>query len=529
MKIFKDKNQHTLRGNKLVVLIIGVCLTSIFAADRVHAQVLRKDSLRQIHSDIPPAAEKNASDFEEVEKNSLILFKRNKLLIHLVLLETLLIVVLAVSWFRKNQLEKKNKEYLQKIAEEIALKESQIEGQKRVLKNTFYQFQQGRVTIQEQDKLIEELKKTLQFKSELNRFPQFDFLSEKFLNQPPLDYTILKSENPLEALQYHIENQKQRIQNTIEKLYQSGKIAKDQKDFVSSLNNPPFPVNIQRMDGELHHQRIMLDRKSKDTLDSINYARQIQDALLPKMDVIQKTLPESFVFFKPRDIVSGDFYWFDAKNHRTIISALDCTGHGVPGAFLTMIANELLNKTVQLRGISEPDKILNQLQLEMRNTLKQKENGNEDGMDIAICTIHQVPPGLEELFGKPRIEFSGARSSMIYIQDGKLNRLRGDRIPIGGYLYQEDHIFTKQVIEISKPTTFYLFSDGFQDQFGGGEDRKKFMISRFKDLLLQIHKEPLDIQKNILGDTLSDWMGSFQQLDDILVIGVHIDPSHPFI
>ena len=194
-----------------------------------------------------------------------------------------------------------------------------------------------------------------------------------------------------------------------------------------------------------------------------------------------------------------------------------------------MIANELLNKTVQLRGISEPEKILNQLQLEMRNTLRQKENGNEDGMDISICTIHQVPQGLEDLFGKPRIEFAGARGTIIYIKNGKLHRLRGDRVPIGGYLYDEDHMFTKHVIELDQPTSFYLFSDGYQDQFGGKGNRKKYTIPKFKDLLWNIHHKPMHEQKNILENTLHKWMGGFQQLDDILVMGVYIDLKHSFL
>lgn len=273
---------------------------------------------------------------------------------------------------------------------------------------------------------------------------------------------------------------------------------------------------------EITMQKKIIERKNKDTIDSILYAQHIQNAMLPEVSKITKALPESFIFFKPRDIVSGDFYWFNSKSHRTIISAIDCTGHGVPGAFLSMIGNELLNKIVILKGMSEPDKILTQLHLEMRNTLKQKENENEDGMDMSLCTIHQVPEGMEDLFGKPRLEFAGAKNSLIYIQNNQMTEIRGDKVPIGGYLYEEEHTFTKHIVDLSSPTTFYLFSDGFQDQFGGPQ-RKKFMVPRFRDLLFEIHPEPMDKQKQILEDTINEWMGDkYTQLDDMLVIGVKV-------
>ncbi len=262
-------------------------------------------------------------------------------------------------------------------------------------------------------------------------------------------------------------------------------------------------------------------RKTRDTLESIMYARQIQQAMLPKLETFKAVIPESFVLFRPRDTVSGDFYWFNTKSHRSVISAIDCTGHGVPGAFLSMIGNELLNKIVIFKGITEPHKILAQLQLEMRNTLKQKENGNEDGMDIGICTLHLVPPEREELFGSPRLEFAGAKNSLIYIQDNKMHVVKGDKVPIGGYLFKDDYTFTTHVIPLKGKTTFYMYSDGYADQFGGS-DKKKFMVSRFRELLLEIHQLPLEQQKRHLEKTLLQWMDGTPQIDDILVMGFRI-------
>ncbi|GAB4396152.1 MAG: hypothetical protein OHK0053_09500 [Microscillaceae bacterium] len=264
-------------------------------------------------------------------------------------------------------------------------------------------------------------------------------------------------------------------------------------------------------------------RKNRDTLDSILYARQIQQAMLPQLDVIQSVFAESFVLFKPRDMVSGDFYWFNSKSHLSVIGAVDCTGHGVPGAFLSMIGNELLNKIVIFKGISEPDRILNQLQLEMRNTLKQKENGNEDGMDIGLCTLHLVPEDRQEWFGPPRLEFAGARNHLIYIQDQQLKVVKGDKIPIGGYLYQEDHSYTRHVVPLHTPTRIYLFSDGFADQFGGPE-KKKFMMGRFRELLFSIHERPMPEQRALLDRHLRQWIGSGPQIDDVLVMGFLINP-----
>jgi len=272
---------------------------------------------------------------------------------------------------------------------------------------------------------------------------------------------------------------------------------------------------------EITQKQKVIDRQSRDLLDSIIYARHIQTAMLPKPESIRNAFVDSFVLFRPRDIVSGDFYWFNTKSHRTIVAVIDCTGHGVPGAFLSMIGNDLLHKIVTFKGVSEPDKILRQLHLEMRYTLRQKESGNEQGMDMAICTIHQVPPDVQDLFGKPRLEFAGAKNSLVYLQNGEMNEIKGNKAPIGGYLYQEELDFTKHTVDISVPTTLYMFSDGYQDQFGG-KDKRKFMVTRFRKLLYEIHKQGMPEQEQILSTTLDEWMADHSQVDDILVMGIQI-------
>lgn len=281
---------------------------------------------------------------------------------------------------------------------------------------------------------------------------------------------------------------------------------------------------IQALDNskaEITHKQRIIEKQSRDLLDSIIYAQHIQSAMLPKKESIKNVFSDAFVFFRPRNIVSGDFYWFNTKNHRSILAVIDCTGHGVPGAFLSMIGNDLLHKIVTFKGISEPDRILQQLHLEMRFTLRQKESGNEEGMDMAVCTIHQVPPDLEDLFGKPRIEFAGAKNSLVYIQEGEMKEIKGNKAPIGGFLYEEELEFTKHVIDMPKPTTIYMFSDGYQDQFGG-KDKRKFMVTRFRKLLVEIHKQDMAQQEQILSQSLEQWMGEHAQVDDILVVGAQI-------
>lgn len=286
---------------------------------------------------------------------------------------------------------------------------------------------------------------------------------------------------------------------------------------------------IQALDSskaEITQKQRIIEKQSRDLLDSIIYARHIQTAMLPKKESIRNTFADAFVFFRPRDIVSGDFYWFNTKNHRSILAVVDCTGHGVPGAFLSMIGNDLLHKIVTFKGISEPDKILQQLHLEMRFTLRQKESGNEEGMDIAICTIHQVPVELQDLFGRPRIEFAGAKNSLVYIQKGEMHEIKGNKAPIGGYLYEEELSFTKHVVDMAEPTTIYMFSDGYQDQFGG-KDKRKFMVTRFRKLLLEMHQEPMERQDQILSQTLEQWTGEHSQVDDILIVGAQIGNRQP--
>lgn len=312
-----------------------------------------------------------------------------------------------------------------------------------------------------------------------------------------------------------------------------------QKEEMASVNKEIALKNeaMQTINAALDQQKMELRKKTNNVRSSINYAKRIQNAILPRLDWIQEHLPESFVFFKPRDIVSGDFYWFSVVHleedveittsfrpppppEKVVISAIDCTGHGVPGAFMSMVGNQLLYEIINTNHITSPDEILRELHRKIRITLSQEETGNNDGMDMAICVIDKQ---------ERKLEFAGAKNPLIYIQDGELFEIKGNTAPIGGKKRSPGkkstpREYTKHIIDLDRPTWFYIFTDGFQDQFGGKNSRK-FMKKRFKELLLKIHERPPHVQRTMLSQTIGGWMDGSPQIDDMLVMGFKTDDS----
>lgn len=278
--------------------------------------------------------------------------------------------------------------------------------------------------------------------------------------------------------------------------------------------------DLEKFNKAISEQKKEIEEKNQHITESIRYARTIQQSILPSQELISWSLPDSFILFKPRDVVSGDFYWFTSKTVLfenveetiVIIAAADCTGHGVPGAFMSMIGNSLLNDIVNARGVTEPDEILNLLHRGVRYSLNQEMTESRDGMDISLCTIH-----LE----RKVLKYAGAMNSLYYIQNEEQFEIKADRRSIGGSQKEDQRIFTKHELDISVPTTFYLTTDGYLDQFSG-LDHKKFMSKRFKDLTFEIHDQPMSSQKKHMDDTIRTWMDGCDQIDDILVIGVKI-------
>ena len=270
---------------------------------------------------------------------------------------------------------------------------------------------------------------------------------------------------------------------------------------------------------QLRKQKSDLQQVNKSIVNSIQYAQHIQSAILPSPDEIKKSLPNSFIFFKPRDIVSGDFYWFKEVDHKVVVAAIDCTGHGVPGAFLAVLGDSVLSRIIHYHRILHADEILNEIHLSIQRTLRQNETRNYDGMDMALCVIDKQTKTLE---------FAGAHNPLILVQDGELQQIKGDKVAVGGAQWDWENgprVFKKHEINFSdnKDLSIYMFSDGYQDQFGG-KNLKKFQRKRFRQLLLDIHRLPMDEQKKQLNQTLVNWItqGNQEQIDDILVIGVKL-------
>lgn len=269
---------------------------------------------------------------------------------------------------------------------------------------------------------------------------------------------------------------------------------------------------IEEKNNELEEKNKIIEEKNLDISQSMNYAYRIQRTLFTDIATIKNIIPHFFLFWRPRDIVSGDFYWFGQYEKTVVFAVADCTGHGIPAALMTMIGNSLLNQIVLERGVLQPDLILNQLHIGVRKMLKQEDKSTQtqDGMDIVIISF--IP-------GEAKLQFACANNPLLLVRNEEPIEFKADKKSIGGQQHEEQREFTLNTIEIQKGDMFYLFSDGYQDQFGGPKGRK-FMSTRFKGLLLEISHLPPDEQENILKNTLFDWMGKYEQLDDITVAGI---------
>ena len=263
---------------------------------------------------------------------------------------------------------------------------------------------------------------------------------------------------------------------------------------------------------ELEAQKKLVEEKNAKITASITYGGRIQQAVMPSLAYLHTLFPEVFVLFKPRDIVSGDTYWCSKRGQKVLLAAIDCTGHGVPGALLSMLAQSMLNEIVNVWGITSPDLILYELHGKVRQILNQSEGTNHDGMEISLCVMDRK---------ENRLEFAGAGTSLLMVQDGQLREVKADKHSIGGLQKEEERLFQLHTFDLSGPSVLYLCSDGFQDQFGGPAGGK-FMGKRLRDLLHAIHDQPLQQQHKILDATLTDWMGTGRQTDDILLLGVKL-------
>jgi PAS domain S-box-containing protein len=285
-----------------------------------------------------------------------------------------------------------------------------------------------------------------------------------------------------------------------------------------------------KLENEIKQQQI-ISENNKDITDSINYARRIQTAILPAENEIDACFEGHFILYKPKDIVSGDFYWFATvtttksgatqQNNLALIAAVDCTGHGVPGAFMSLVGSTILNQTVTNPAINHPSDALNYLNAQLKKTLRQQieESSIRDGMDMSLCAID-----VENM----NLEFAGANNPIYIIRNGELIELKGDKQPIGSDSDEIKKPFTNQIIDIQKGDAVYLLTDGYSDQFGGPKG-KKLKYSRLKELLISISGKSMPDQKVILDNAIEEWKAyrkadgeMYEQVDDILIIGIRI-------
>jgi serine phosphatase RsbU (regulator of sigma subunit) len=257
-------------------------------------------------------------------------------------------------------------------------------------------------------------------------------------------------------------------------------------------------------------QNKMMEVKQKEILDSITYAKRLQDAILPPLSIIKQYLPESFLLYKPKDIVAGDFYWMERAGDTILIAAADSTGHGVPGALVSVVCSNALNRTVKEFRITEPGKILDKVRELVLETFEKSENNVQDGMDISLCCINTKTK---------EMQWSGAYNSLWYIQKGEIHEVPADKQPIGKN--DKPQPFNTHNLNLQKGDILYLFTDGYADQFGGPKG-KKFKYKQMESLLLANAGKPMEEQKNILESTLNDWKGDLEQVDDILIIGIRV-------
>ncbi|CAN5356385.1 hypothetical protein BH09BAC5_BH09BAC5_16500 [soil metagenome] len=296
----------------------------------------------------------------------------------------------------------------------------------------------------------------------------------------------------------------------------SAKSIEQEKEKQRILENQKEKLELQVIErtSEITEQKKVIEEKNKDITDSILYAKKIQDAMLPAADVTLQLFPSSFILFQPKDIVSGDFYWLSEIRNFRFIAAADCTGHGVPGALMSMTGNNLLNQLVNERNLNSTKEILIHLDEAIRKSLKQERADVEskDGMDIALCRFNS---DFSELL------FSGANRPLWMIRENEIIEYKPVKKSIGGTHSGNDAEFTEVKIALMKNDFIYLFSDGFADQFGGPEG-KKFMTKQLKKVLLDIHQLPVAQQKSELEKSFSVWKNNLEQVDDVLIIGIKI-------
>ncbi len=444
-------------------------------------------------------------------------------------------------------------ELLAKQQEKIKTQQEEIAARKKVLEKQKESILEQQSAIKQQEEKINKQKEVLN--DQLEKIEAQQLIMYLFaiiiVVIAGLGYFIYRSYKIKKRANILLEEKNQMIMERNEEILQQKEEIIAQRDEIESQRDNLAMKNeeILQQNEEIIAQRDEIERQrnialtqrdeiaeqKREIMDSIVYARRIQSAILPPREYIGKNLRKYFILNKPRDVVSGDYYWITEKDNKIIVAAADCTGHGVPGAFMSMLGVALLNQIVSDDIDLKASEILNQLRSKVINSLRQtgKEGEAKDGMDIALCVIDSE---------NRKIQYAGANNPLylvrklsdevkqmaendelprhIYCNEKyELIEYKADKMPIG--IYMLDKPFTNNIIQMKKNETIYIFSDGYADQFGG-EKGKKFKYKPFKKMLLDIQDKDMTEQEKILDKVIVDWMGDFEQIDDVLVIGVRL-------
>ncbi|MEN8122661.1 MAG: SpoIIE family protein phosphatase [Bacteroidota bacterium] len=314
-------------------------------------------------------------------------------------------------------------------------------------------------------------------------------------------FTYFATNRIINKYESKIEVQNRELKDALEKI-------RLQKAEIEKTN-----IELEKQKNIAEEQHTKIAHQNKEITDSIQYARRIQHATLPKSEISKAIIDDHFILFMPRDIVSGDFYWYHEFDECVVITAVDCTGHGIPGAFMSMIGITFLNEIVVEKGIHDAGKILDELRKKVIHALGQKRiaGSTSDGMDMALCVIEK---------STKKMKYAGAFNPLICIRNEELIEIKGSRMPIGIYGRMSEN-FETHSLQLENNDSIYLFSDGYTDQFGGSKGRK-FLSKNFRHLLQKISNLPMEEQKQVLRITLKDWQGEMSQVDDILIIGFKV-------
>lgn len=284
--------------------------------------------------------------------------------------------------------------------------------------------------------------------------------------------------------------------------------------FRGYRNKQKANLLLEEKNNIIQHQKEVVEEQHQDITDSIKYAKRIQGAILPPRNLWTKILPESFVLYMPKDVLSGDFYWIEETKDYIYVAAADCTGHGVPGALISIVNYNLLNKAILEKGLVTPSEILDSVNLWLTESLHQtyRESAVRDGMDVTLIAIHKH---------SNEVLFAGANNPIYLVSNGELKQIKGDKFPVGAFIEDRIQHFTTKSFKTQPGDCIYMFSDGFADQFGG-DNGKKYKYAPFQRKLIDIYSLPLSEQRNIMRDEFLKWKGSHEQVDDVLLVGIKI-------